>query len=71
MTEDPRKYMQVASALRARIDAGELKRQDRVATQYEMQARGLSKSTVLKALRLLEAEGRLKRFPGHGYIVMG
>ena len=71
MTDDPRKWVQVASDLRARIDAGDLKPQDRVGTRYEMQARGLSKNTVRKALRALEAEGRLKRFPGHGYVVWG
>jgi len=68
---DPRRWVQIVNDLRSRIDAGELKRYDRISVAYESQARGVSKETVAKALRALVAEGRLVRFPGHGYLVVG
>jgi DNA-binding GntR family transcriptional regulator len=50
------------------MESGELKPGARVSIGYESQARNVARQTVAHALRLLEAEGWLKRFPGHGYV---
>lgn len=53
------------------MDAGELEPDARVSNRYESQARNVAKQAVARALQALAAEGRFKRFLGHGYIVMG
>ena len=71
MTDDPRKWVQIANDVRDRINAGQLKPHDRVSVKYESQARETTRETAAKALQALAAEGRLKLFPGHGYVVVG
>jgi DNA-binding GntR family transcriptional regulator len=71
MTDDPRKWVQTADDLRAKMDAGELKPDARVSARHESQARGVHRATVARALQALAAEGRLRRYPGHGYVVVG
>lgn len=71
MTDDPRKWVRIADDLRRRMDVGELKPDARVSIKRESQAGGVAKSTVAKAVRLLAGEGRLRLYPGHGYIVVG
>jgi DNA-binding GntR family transcriptional regulator len=66
---DPRKWVQVAQSLRAKIDAGELKPGTRVSITIESRTRDVSKRTVTRAVQELVTEGRLLRFPGHSYIV--
>lgn len=67
---DPRKWVQVAHSLRDQMETGELKSGTRVSIALESQKRGVSKRTVTRAVLALVAEGRLLRFPGHGYIVI-
>lgn len=71
MTDDPRKWVQIIDDLRSRIDDGKLQKYDLISITYEEQARGVSRPTIRKALQKLEAEGRVRRYPGHGYVVLG
>jgi len=66
---DPRKYLQVASAVRAAIAAGGLAVGDRVLIAKLAAEHHAARQTVARALVLLESEGLVKRFPGHGYTV--
>ena len=70
MTDDPRKWVQVADYLRRQIDAGQLEPDTRVSIPKLARERGVSKETVTRAVHALTDEGRLRRFPGHGYIVV-
>jgi DNA-binding GntR family transcriptional regulator len=69
ITDDPRKWVQIADELRERIDTGVLKPSDRVSITAEVRARGVDRRTVGKALQQLEREGRVARFPAYGYVV--
>ena len=67
--DDPRKYMQIASAVRAAIAEGELTAGDSVSIARLTAEHAAARRTVAKALALVEREGLVKRFPGHGYTV--
>lgn len=71
MIADPRKWVQIANELRERIDSGVLKPRDRISMAAEARARGVDRGTVGKALRQMEQEGRVVRFPAYGYVVQG
>ena len=68
--EDPRKYVQITKALREKIASGVLQPGDAVSMAYTAQEWKAARQTVGKALRVLEAEGLLKRYPGIGYHVI-
>lgn len=70
MTDDPRKWVQVADYLRTQIDGGQLKPDTRVTVMKLARERGVSKKTATTAVRALTDEGRLRRFPGYGYVVV-
>lgn len=68
---DPRRYMQIAAALRARIAAGELAPGDAMpSTRTLAQEYGTSLETANKALKVLADEGLIKRWPGLPYYVL-
>jgi DNA-binding GntR family transcriptional regulator len=67
--EDPRKYQQIASAVRAAIAAGELAAGDLVLIAGLAAEHRAARQTAARALALLEQEGLVKRYPGHGYTV--
>jgi DNA-binding GntR family transcriptional regulator len=71
-TADPRAYLRIAAGLRSRVEAGEL-RPGQAAPSITVLARqtGRARQTCGKALRLLEGEGLLARYPGLGYYVSG
>jgi len=70
MDDDPRAYMQLASALRERIRDGELKPGCRVPSIRTVnQETGRSRQTAGKAMRVLEGEGLLTLVRGLGYYV--
>jgi GntR family transcriptional regulator len=70
MTDDPRRYMQIANGLRQQIRDGDFKPGDPVPDIATIQREtGYSRQTAGKALRLLETEGLLTRVPGLGYHV--
>ena len=69
---DPRIYLRIAAALRERIKAGEFTGDGKipsvrtVAQEYEV-----AYDTAQHAVRTLEAEGLVRRYPGRGYYVTG
>jgi DNA-binding GntR family transcriptional regulator len=65
----PRPYMRIAAAVRAQIDDGTLKLGDTVPITALTRQHGVARRTAARALRLLETEGCLKRYPGYGYTV--
>lgn len=68
---DPRRYMQVAAVLRARIRKGELRAGDAMPSSRTLaQEHGVSVETAVKALRVLADEGLIKRWPGLPYHVV-
>jgi DNA-binding GntR family transcriptional regulator len=67
---DPRRYMQLAAALRVQIADGTYEKDARIPSIRELCADyQLSRQTAGKALRLLEREGLIHRVPGLGYHV--
>jgi DNA-binding GntR family transcriptional regulator len=69
-TWDPRLYVRIAADLRASlhaatITAGTALDIGRLASQW-----GVSRETARKALRTLENDGLIRRYPGHGYRVL-
>jgi GntR family transcriptional regulator len=71
VTEDPRRYMQVASALRERIKDGDLKPGNPVPSIKTIcREAGVSRQTAGKAIRLLVTDGLVTRVTGLGYYVL-
>jgi DNA-binding transcriptional MocR family regulator len=68
--DDPRQWVQIASDLRRRMDDGTLSPDEQPSITYECGKWGVARQTVAKAMLLLEREGRLKRYPGIGYVVL-
>ena len=71
-TPGPKPWLweQVAYSLRQRLDDGTLKPGDLVTIANLRREHSLkTRQTAGRALRLLEREGWLKRFPGYGYVV--
>jgi DNA-binding GntR family transcriptional regulator len=66
---EPRLYMQIAQVVRRKIESGDLKPGDPVSITDLKEQHGVSRQTASKGLILLCEEGRLKRWPGHGYAV--
>ena len=67
---DPRAYVRLAELLRGRIESGELAPGQPVPSITTLtQEHGMARETAAKALRLLEGEGLLVRYPGLGYYV--
>jgi DNA-binding GntR family transcriptional regulator len=67
---DPRRYRQMAQEIRGLITSGELAPGQPAPSIPELTARhGCARQTAAKALRLLEDEGLLIRYPGFGYYV--
>jgi GntR family transcriptional regulator, mannosyl-D-glycerate transport/metabolism system repressor len=69
-TEDPRRYMQVASALREQIKDGEIKPGYPIPSIATLCLEtGYSRHTCGKAIRALVQEGLVTRVMGLGYYV--
>jgi DNA-binding GntR family transcriptional regulator len=67
---DPRAYVRLSELLRGRIESGELAAGQPVPSITTLtQEHGMARETAAKALRLLEDEGLLVRYPGLGYYV--
>jgi DNA-binding GntR family transcriptional regulator len=68
--QDPRVYLRIAAAVRARIEADELKPgQPAPSITTLCQEWGVARETAAHALQVLEAEGMVRRYPGRGYYV--
>ena len=64
---DPRLYVRISRDVREKLGAGVIAAGDAVPVASLMREWGASPPTVRKALRVLEAEGLLRRYPGVGY----
>ena len=72
MNGDPRIYVRIASAVRTRIEAGDFDSQGKIpSVRTLMQEYGVAYDTAQHAVRTLEAEGLVLRYPGRGYYVTG
>jgi DNA-binding transcriptional regulator YhcF (GntR family) len=66
---DPRLWVRIADDIRQAIAAGRLSAGDPVTIFPIAERWDTCRQTASKALRTLEHEGLLARYPGHGYIV--
>ncbi len=71
MPTDPRLYMQVYAALHEQIRDGRLPSGTRLNIDLIAQQHEVSRPTVAHALRMLEAEKLVVRYPGLGWFVAG
>ena len=76
MTVDPDApeppYRQLAAILRGEIESGDRPPRSRLPSIHQLaEDHGLATATVVKALRLLKAEGLVTGTPGHGTFVAG
>lgn len=69
MPQDPRRYMQVYGALSSQIADGSLRSGDRLNIDLLAERHDVSRPTVSHALRLLESDGKVTRYPGVGWYV--
>jgi DNA-binding GntR family transcriptional regulator len=70
--DDPRRYVQIADDIRGMIRDGRLHSGDPAPSITALtQDHGVARQTAAKALRLLEEEGLLEKWPGLGYFVTG
>jgi DNA-binding GntR family transcriptional regulator len=69
-TTDPRMYVRITEDLRKKLSAGAIVAGDAVSITRLSGEWGTSRQTVAKALRALEADGLVKRYPGFGYCVL-
>ena len=69
---DPRIYLRIAGELRARIEVGDFDRDGKIpSVRTLMQEYGVAYDTAQHAVRTLEGEGLVLRYPGRGYYVTG
>ena len=68
---DPRKWARLAAGLRAAIESGDLEpgRPAPSITELIREGHAGARRTCAQALRTLEKEGLLTRYPGRGYYV--
>ena len=69
-TSDPRLYMQISEDLRAKIAGGVIKANARVTVTDLTQQWGACRQTASKALGVLQDDGLVRLYPGHGYYVL-
>jgi DNA-binding GntR family transcriptional regulator len=67
---DPRMYVQITEDLRAKLNSGAIAAGDTVSIGHLSGQWGTTRQTVSKALRTLEADGLLRRYPRYGYYVL-
>ncbi len=69
--QDPRLYLRIAAGIRQRIAAGELEPgQPAPSITSLCQEWEVARETAAHALRTLEGEGLVRRYPGRGYYVI-
>jgi DNA-binding GntR family transcriptional regulator len=69
-TDDPRLYVRITKDLRHKITAGIIEAHANVSVTTISQDWRVSRSTVSKALRALEADGLIRYYHGAGYYVL-
>lgn len=70
VTSDPRLWVRIAEDLRRKITGGDIKTNCHVSIGEVSQEWGACRSTVSKALRALESDGLVRRYPGHGWYAL-
>ena len=69
--DDPRKWVRIAAQLRSRIESGKLAPGEPVPSITQLtQEHGVARETAAHALKILEEEGYIRRYPGLGYYVI-
>ncbi len=67
---DPRIYLRIAGSLRSRIESGEFASDGKIpSVRTLMQEYEVAYDTAQHAVKTLEAEGLVRRYPGRGYYV--
>ncbi len=67
---DPRIYLRIAGVLRSRIESGEFASDGKIpSVRTLMQEYEVAYDTAQHAVKTLEAEGLVRRYPGRGYYV--
>jgi DNA-binding GntR family transcriptional regulator len=69
-TDDPRLYVQITEDLRHQISTGKIEADTTVSITTLTQQWQACRQTVSRALRALEDDGLVKRYPGIGYYVL-
>jgi GntR family transcriptional regulator len=67
---DPRVWVRITADLREKLAAGVIAAGDTVSIARLSEEWGTSRSPAAKALRTLEADGLVRRYPGVGYYVL-
>jgi DNA-binding GntR family transcriptional regulator len=68
---DPRIYLRIAGELRRRIESGEFASDGKIpSVRTLMQEYDVAYDTAQHAVKTLEAEGLVRRYPGRGYYVI-
>jgi DNA-binding GntR family transcriptional regulator len=70
VTTDPRVWVRIAEDLREKLRAGVIVAGEQVSIAQLSGEWGTSRGPVAKALRTLEADGLIRRYPGVGYYVL-
>jgi len=70
MTSPQERHAQIAADLREQLSAGTIAVGDPVSITALAQRWGVARRTVANALRTLEADGLLRRYPGLGYYAL-
>jgi DNA-binding GntR family transcriptional regulator len=69
-TDDPRLYVRITADLRHQIRTGRIEADTTVSITTLSQEWQACRSTVSRALRILEDDGLIRRYPGIGYYVL-
>jgi DNA-binding GntR family transcriptional regulator len=67
---DPRIWVRITEDLREKLRSGVIAAGDTVPIDPLSRQWGTSRPTVAKALRVLEGDGLVRRYPGVGYLVL-
>src|SRR5215472_8586059 len=67
---DPRMWVRVTEDLREKLTTGVIPAGDIVVIGRLVREWGASRQTIAKALRVLEDEGMIRRYPGLGYYAL-
>jgi DNA-binding GntR family transcriptional regulator len=68
--DDPRLYVRITADLRQKISGGDIQAHANVSVTTLSQQWRVHRQTASKALRALEEDGLIRRYPGVGYYVL-
>jgi DNA-binding GntR family transcriptional regulator len=67
---DPRLWVRIAADVRDKLSSGSIAAGDSVSIAQLCEEWGSSRQTAAKALRTLEDDGLIRRYPGVGYYAL-